>query len=293
MLLPDSSRNRLIGIGIVSGAYFCFAVLDTSAKWLVGSLPVLEVVWLRFVTHVLFMLVPMARQGGITLRGVTRPGLQLARALMLPTMTAMNFWALQYLQLAETGSVQFAVPILVAVFAAWLLGERLDKGRWTAIVIGFCGVLVIIRPGTQGFHPAIFLAVCNAVLYALFNLLTRRLAATDPPAATNVLSAFGAVVVIAPFALSVWVTPATPLQWTLIALTGLAGGTGHLCLAHAHRYAPASTLAPFLYQQILYMTLMGFLVFGDVPGTAVLTGAAIVVASGLYLLLREQRADAA
>ncbi len=288
MLLPDSSRNRLIGIGIVSGAYFCFAVLDTSAKWLVSSLPVLEVVWLRFVTHVLFMLIPMSRQGGITLSGIRRPGLQLLRALMLPTMTAMNFWALQYLQLAETGSIQFAVPILVALFAAWLLGERLDKGRWAAVIVGFVGVLVIVRPGTQGFHPAILLSIFNAVLYALFNLLTRSLAATDPPAATNVLSAFGAVVLIAPFALSVWVTPTTPMQWVLVALTGLAGGTGHLCLAHAHRYAPTSTLAPFLYQQILYMTLLGFLVFGDVPGTAVLTGAAIVVASGLYLLLRER-----
>ena len=288
LLLPDSSRNRLLGIGIVSGAYFCFAVLDTSAKWLVQGLPVLEVVWLRFVTHVIFMLVPMARDGGFRLGGVRRPGLQAARALMLSTMTAMNFWALQYLQLAETGSVQFAVPILVALFAAWLLHERLDAGRWTAVIIGFAGVLVIMRPGTQGFHPAILLAVCNAVLYALFNLLTRRLAETEAPSTTNVLSALGAVVLIAPFALSVWVTPSTALQWALIALTGLAGGTGHLCLAHAHRYAPASTLAPFLYQQILYMTLLGFLVFGDVPGSAVLAGAGIVVASGLYLLLRER-----
>ena len=292
MLLPDSARNRLLGIAIVSGAYFCFAVLDTAAKALVRGLPVLEVVWLRFAAHTLFMLVPMARDSGLSLGGVQRPGLQLLRAVMLSTMTAMNFWALQYLQLAETGSVQFAVPILVALFAAWLLGERLDRGRWTAVITGFAGVLVIMRPGTQGFHPAILLAVCNAVLYALFNLLTRRLAATDEPSTTNVLSALGAVVLIAPFAFSVWVTPSTALQWGLVALTGLAGGTGHLCLAHAHRYAPASTLAPFLYQQILYMTLLGYLVFGDVPGTAVLAGAGIVVASGLYLLWREQRSRA-
>lgn len=289
MLLPDSSRNRLIGIGIVSGAYFCFAVLDASAKWLVRALPVLEVVWLRFAAHVLFMLVPMARAGELTLRGVRSPGLQLLRALMLATMTALNFWALQYLQLAETGSVQFAVPILVALFAAWLLGERLDTGRWIAVLAGFAGVLVIMRPGTQGFHPAILLAVCNAVLYALFNLLTRRMAASEPPAMTNVLSALGAVVLIAPFAISVWVTPESPGQWAVIALAGLAGGTGHLCLAHAHRFAPASALAPFLYQQILYMTLLGWLVFGDVPGTAVLGGAGIVVASGMYLLWRERR----
>lgn len=288
MLLPDSSRNRLLGIAIVSGAYLCFAVLDTSAKWLVKSLPVFEVVWLRFVTHVLFMLVPMARAGGRKLHRVRRPGLQLLRAAMLCCMTGLNFWALQYLQLAETGAIQFAVPILVALFAAWLLGERLDVGRWAAVLAGFAGVLVIVRPGTAGFHPAMLIALCNAVVYALFNLLTRRLAATDPPAVTNLLSGVGAVVVIAPFALSVWVTPTEPLQWLLIALTGLAGGTGHLCLAHAHRYAPASTLAPFLYQQILYMTLLGYLVFGDVPRAAVVAGAGIVIASGLYLLWRER-----
>lgn len=289
LLLPDSSRNRLIGIAIVSGAYLCFAVLDTTAKWLVRSLPVVEVVWLRFVTHVLFMAAPMARAGGLALSAVRRPWLQFVRALMLCAMTGINFWALQYLQLAETGSVQFAVPILVALLGAWLLGERLDRGRWIAVLAGFAGVLVIMRPGTQAFHPAILLAVFNAVLYALFNLLTRRLAATDPPAVTNVLSALGAVVLLAPFALSAWVTPSTPAQWALIALTGLAGGTGHLCLAQAHRFAPASTLAPFLYQQIVYMTLLGFLVFGDLPGSAVVTGAAIVIASGAYLLWRERR----
>ena len=288
VLLPDSSRNRLIGIGLASGAYLCFAVLDASAKWLVRSLPVLEVVWLRFVWHVLLMALPMARDGSLSLRGVRRPGLQLLRAGMLCSMTGLNFWALQYLQLAETGAVQFAMPILVALFAAWLLGERLDAGRWAAVLAGFAGVLVIMRPGTQGFHPAILLSVVNAVIYALFNLLTRRLAATDEPGLTNLLSACGAVVLIAPFALSVWVAPATPAQWALIALTGLAGGTGHLCLAHAHRFAPASALAPFMYQQILYMVLLGFLVFGDLPGTAVVAGAAIVIASGLYLLWRER-----
>ena len=182
------------------------------------------------------------------------------------------------------------MPILVALLAAWLLRERLDAGRWVAVITGFAGVLLIMRPGTQGFHPAILLSVVNAVIYALFNLLTRTLAASDPPAVTNMLSAAGAVVLIAPFALSVWETPSSLAQWALIAFIGLTGGTGHLCLAHAHRFAPASTLAPFLYQQILYMTLFGFLVYGDVPATAVLTGAAIVVASGFYLLLRERRA---
>ncbi|MCL4743975.1 MAG: DMT family transporter [Burkholderiaceae bacterium] len=289
MLFPDSARNRLYGIGLASAAYLCFATLDASAKLLVRTLPVLEVVWLRFVVHALIMALPMARSGELHLDGVRRPWLQFVRALMLPAMTALNFWALQYLQLAETGAVQFAVPIMIALFAAWLLRERLDAGRWLAIIIGFAGVLVIVRPGTQGFHPAILLALGNAVLYALFNLLTRQLAATDPPAVTNLLSALGAAVLIAPFAVSFWQTPQTLAEWFLILLMGSAGGAGHLWLAQAHRYAPASTIAPFMYQQILYMMLFGWLLFGDFPGAAVLGGAAIVVASGLYLLWRERR----
>ena len=290
MLLPDSSRNRLIGIGIVSFAYFSFALLDACAKWLVQSLPVPQVVTLRFGAHVLLMLLLMTRTGELKgPRTIRAPRLQALRALMLATMTGMNFWALQYLQLAETGSIQFAVPILVALFAAWLLGERLDTGRWIAVLVGFAGVLVIMRPGTQGFHPAILLAVINAVLYAMFNLLTRKLPASDPPAITNVLSAAGSVVLMAPFAIANWVTPPSAMHWLVILLAGFAGGLGHLCLAHAHRFAPASTLAPFLYQQILFMTLFGFLVFGDLPSSAVLSGAAIVVASGLYLLWRERR----
>lgn len=290
MLFPDSARNRLLGIGLASAAYFCFATIDVCAKYLVQSLPVLQVVWLRFVVHALLMALPAARGGdSLRWREVRSPWLQALRAMMLPAMTALNFWALQYLDLAVTGSVQFAVPILVALFAAWLLAERLDIGRWIAVLVGFTGVLVIVRPGTEGFHPAILISLANAVLYALFNLLTRRLVATDPPAVTNMLSALGAAVLIAPFALAVWQAPATMLQWVVIVVMGAAGGAGHLWLAQAHRYAPASTIAPFMYQQILYMVMYGWLVFGNLPGAAVLGGGAIVVASGLYLLWREQQ----
>jgi drug/metabolite transporter (DMT)-like permease len=173
----DTARNRLIGIGILSGTFVFFAVLDTGAKWLVRTLPVVEVVWLRFLAHVLFTGALLAPRHGLALVRTRRPGLQLLRAGLLPTMTALNFWALQYLQLAETGAIQFTVPILIALFAAPLLGERLDGTRWAAIVAGFLGVLIIVRPGTQGFHPALLLSLANAVLYAIFNLATRSLAA--------------------------------------------------------------------------------------------------------------------
>jgi drug/metabolite transporter (DMT)-like permease len=287
MLKTDTARNRLIGIGIISITFLSFAILDTSAKWLVATLPVMQVVWLRFLFHVIFSALLLGPRSGLSLVRTRRPGLQLLRSMMLPAMTALNFWALQYLQLAETGAIQFAVPILIAVFGA-LLGERLDRGRWIAVMVGFVGVMLIVRPGTEGFHPALLLSLGNAVLYALFNLLTRKLVGTESPEATQFLSALGAAVVFAPLAFAVWRDPASTSDWAIVMLAGLSGGAGHYLLAVAHRYAPATVLAPFMYQQILWMSLLGYLVFGDVPGPAVVAGTLVVVASGLYLLYRER-----
>ena len=288
LLHLDSGRNRLIGIAMVSAAVIFFSILDTCAKWLVQSLPLLQVVFLRFLGHTVFtaaVMVPISRMNLLRTR---RPWLQLLRAMMLPSMTAMNFWALQYLQLAETGAIMFLAPVVVAFLGVHVLGERLDTGRWIAIVVGFVGVVVILQPGGRGFHPAMLVSVVQTLMYACFILLTRFLASVDRPESTNFLSALGSTVVLAPFALVVWRMPTSTLEWFLVALTGIAGGLGHYLLAIAHRFAPASTLSPFIYQQILYMSLLGYVVFNDVPRPAVVLGAVIVIASGLYLLMRER-----
>lgn len=289
MLKTDSRRSRRIGIGLVTLATFCFALLDACAKWLVQDLPVVEVVWLRFVTHVVLMALILAPVHGRQLLRMHSPRLHLLRAALLASMTGLNFWALQYLQLAEIGAIQFSVPILIALLSAWWLGERLDARRWVAITGGFLGVLLVIRPGSQAFHPAILLSVANALLYAAFNLLTRRMAATESPQALQLLSALGAAVVLAVPALLQWQWPPDGLSWALIGLCGLMGGVGHLFVAMAHRYASAAVLGPFLYQQILYMTLWGWLVFSQVPDAFVVAGAGVVVVSGLYLLMLEWR----
>ena len=267
----------------------CFSALDTTAKWLVLSLPVFQVVWLRFLTHSLLGLALLAPRYGMRLVRVQQPKLQALRALMLAVLTGLNFWALRYLQLDVTAAIQFSVPIMIALISARWLGERLDARSWIAIVLGFGGVLLIVRPGSQAFHPAIVLSILNAVLYAAFNLLTRRLAATELPAATQLLSAIGATVLLTPLGLLQWKTPEDWLSWMLVLSMGLVGGLGHLMVAQAHRYASAAVLAPFLYQQIVYMGFLGWLVFGHVPDLAVVSGAAIVTFSGLYLLYREFR----
>ena len=290
MLHADSARNRLTGIGLVSLTYLLFTLLDGSAKWLVQTVPVLVVVWLRFVIHTLIASALLFPVRGMALVRTQHLRWHLLRGLMFIAMTGLNFWALQYLQLTVTALIFFLVPILVALLSAPLLGEKLDARRWAAIVMGFAGVLVVVRPGSEAFHPAILLALVNAGLYAIFNLMTRKLAAYDPPETIQFLPAVVASVVLAPFALAAWQSPQGWFEWFMLCMLGIFGGTGHYLLAMAHRYAPASTLAPFLYQQILYMALFGYLVFGNVPDKETWIGAAIVVASGLYLFSRERRA---
>lgn len=288
MLHADNPRNRLVGIGLVSLTYVFFTLLDGSAKWLVGGMPVIMVVWLRFVMHALIggaVLFPMR---GLALVRTRYWRWHLVRAAMFVGMTGINFWALQYLQLTVTSSIFFTVPILIALMSAALLGEKLDRGRWAAILVGFAGVLVIVRPGSASFHPAMLGSLANAVLYSVFMLTTRRLAAYESPETIQYLPAVGAAVLLTPFALAAWQWPASALEWTIACLLGALGATGHYLLALAHRYAPASVIAPFLYQQVLYMALFGYVVFGDVPAPAVWLGAGIVVASGLYLFYRER-----
>ncbi len=291
-MLHSSARHRRLGIGLITLTTLAFALLDTSAKWLVTSLPVLQVVWLRFLAHSLFSVAVFAPRMGFELVRWREPRLQALRGVMLATMTGLNFWALQYLQLAETGAIQFSVPILIAVLSAWWLGEHLDARRWAAIALGFVGVLVIIRPGSQAFHPAMLLTIGNAILYALFNMLTRHLASSEHPATTQLASAAVSTAVLTPFALWSWQTPATGWHWAVLAVAGLSGGAGHYFAAQAHRFASAAALGPFLYQQILYMTFCGWLVFDQTPDHAVVVGATVVVASGLYLLWREFRDNA-
>jgi drug/metabolite transporter (DMT)-like permease len=288
LLHADSARNRLTGIGLVSLTYLLFSLLDGSAKWLVGSMPVIMVVWLRFATHVVVAGAVLFPIKGMALVQTRHWRWHLVRALMFMAMTGINFWALQYLQLTVTSSIFFSVPLIIALASASFLGEKLASGKWVAIITGFAGVLVIVRPWGAEFHPAMLASMVNALLYAIFMMMTRRLAAYDSPETIQYLPAVGAAIGLAPFAIAAWEMPDTWLEWTVACLMGVLGGLGHYLLALAHRYAPASVIAPFLYQQVIYMALFGYLVFGDVPSGWVWLGATVVIGSGLYLFARER-----
>ncbi|WP_248306798.1 DMT family transporter [Bosea sp. AAP35] len=286
--LPETRRSRLIAIGLICGAVLFFALLDASAKWLSDHMDPVQAVFARYagsMVLVLMLLNPWSHPGVLRTK---RPVLQGVRSLLLLGSTILNFIAIKYLQLAETVSIMFAGPLLVALVAGPLLGEWPGPRRLAAIAVGFLGVLVITRPGFGGMHPAAILSVFGCICYSFYALATRQLAAFDPPETTMVYSGVAGTIGMLPLIPFFWTTPQSPLVWAIMLGTGLLGGFGHWLLILAHRLAPATVLAPFIYSQIVWMILLGWFVFGQFPDRWTFVGAGIVIASGLYLLYRER-----
>jgi len=197
------------------------------------------------------------------------PKLQVLRGLLLMASTALNFTAIMYLQLAQTAAIFFSIPLWVCALSVPILGEKVGLRRWIAVAIGFLGVLVIMRPGTGFFHWAMLLSVMASLCGAIY------------------VGLVGAAAAALPLPL-VWKTP-HGLEWLMLGFMGLAGTIGHFMLIQAHRLAPASALAPYMYTQIVWMIAIGYFAFGDVPDLWTLVGAAIVVASGLFVFAGEAR----
>jgi drug/metabolite transporter (DMT)-like permease len=281
-------RRRLVGVGLMCVALMCFSGLDASAKWLSRSVDPLLSVWWRYMASVALV--------SLAINPFTQPGvlrtnrllLQVVRSLLLFLSTALNFTSLQYLQLAETMSIVFATPLLVALLAGPLLGEWVGPRRLAAIGVGFLGVLVITRPGLGTIHPAALLSVAGSVAYALYAIMTRILASHDSSQTTMVYSGLAGVVVMTPLLPFVWTTPSSLLTWVLLVATGGFGALGHWLLILAHARAPAPILSAFIYTQIVWMLALGYIIFGDWPDYWTLAGSGIVIASGLYLLYRER-----
>jgi len=280
--------QRLTGIALMCAAVACFALLDTTAKYLSLSMSTLQVVWARYTGAFLF---PFLVSNPWTRPGLTRTGrpvLQIFRSVLLLSSTLCNFAALRYLQLDEAIALIFSTPFFVAALSGPLLGERVRWRRWTAIAVGFLGVLVVTRPGAGSFQPAALLSLSAALFYALYSLATRILARTDSNETTLFYSNIVGAAALMPVVPLVWTTPDDPLVIALMISTGAVGSVGHYLLIAAHRLAPAAVLSPFIYSEIVLVTALGYLVFGDLPNRFTLAGAAIVVASGLYIIHRER-----
>ncbi|MFW5833286.1 MAG: DMT family transporter [Pseudomonadota bacterium] len=285
--VAEAVPMQAIVLGLV--AFLCFGLLEGTAKYL-GTLgfPLVAVVWFRYMGQVVLSGLMLGRASPIDVWRCARPRLQILRGLLLFGATAFNFTAIRYLRLDETGAINFAIPLLVAAFAVPILGERVGPRRWAAIVVGFLGVLVIVRPTPELFQPAALLSLAAAICGAFYVLLTRIVARTDGHLTSNLYAAVVGAAVTTPLVPFFWQQP-VGWEWLLLAGLGLFGGLGHYLLTAAHRYAAAPVLAPLWYTQIVWLIGIGYLVFGDVPDSLTVTGAAIVVASGLYVSYRERR----
>lgn len=287
IVAPIEDRT-LSGIALMLLALLAFTGIDSCAKWLVlHGLPTPEVVFVRYLGHLL-LVVALALPAQEPFLGTENLGAVLVRGAFLLLSTILNFIALGHLPLTMTAAIFFSSPLWICLLSIPLLGEEVGPRRWAAMLVGFLGVLVVTRPWTGPVHWAVVFSVGAALSGAFYSILTRRLAGRDSTATQQFYAALLATLGMAPLALPGWTWPASPGTWFAFLAIGVFGWAGHQILIIAHRYAPASTLAPISYVQILYMTASSWIIFAQPPDAWVLTGAAIVAASGLYIWLRER-----
>ena len=232
-------------------AVAAFSGIDASGKYLMQFMDPIQVVWARYTgafVLALFFLNPVSTPGMLVTR---RPWLQVGRSALLLLSTALNFSALQFMQLDEVLSIMFATPFIVAVLSGPLLGEWVGWRRWVAICVGFLGVLLVVRPGYGGFHPAALLAVGSAICYAFYVISTRVLSKSDSSATTLFYSNLVGVSAMLPIVPFFWTTPPSLFVIGIMVVIGAFGSIGHYLLIRGHRLAPASTLAPFIYTQMV------------------------------------------
>jgi drug/metabolite transporter (DMT)-like permease len=286
-------QHPLRGILLIMTAVAMFTVMDSMAKYLARFYPVPGIVWARYALHVAFLVLLL----GPRLRGrlvrTERLGLQVLRGLVLAAASMFFFSALKFMPLAEASSITFVAPIVVTLASALLLKERIEPAKWIAVGAGFVGVLIIIRPGTGVFRAVALLPLGTAVCMAAYAILTRKLARVENPYTTLFYSGLVGAVVLAAVLPFAWVTPTTPLHIALLAAIGLIGGGSHLVLIRAYEHAPASRLAPFSYTQLVWVLVLGYLVFGDFPDRWALLGIAVIAASAIYLATHQRFAGSA
>jgi drug/metabolite transporter (DMT)-like permease len=286
---PPIDDRRLFGIGLVLLGYAGFTGIDTSAKYLAAhGIPTFEIVFVRHIVQLLLIVAIFMPSRGMTLFRSNSLPLNFGRAMGLLGSSVFNFLAVSYLPLTVTGSIMFLQPLLLVALSIPMLGEKVGWRRWLAIVVGFIGILIIVRPGSATFHPAVGLSLLAATSGAFYLLFTRRLATIDTVATQQFYAPLICAVIVAPLALTNWVWPSDPGTWFAFAMIGVFGMVGHQLATAAHRLAPASVLAPFGYSQIITLSLTSWLIFAQPPSIWLYIGGPIVIGSGLYIWLRER-----
>jgi drug/metabolite transporter (DMT)-like permease len=281
-------NNTSRGIGLFCLNVFFGTLVDAPAKFLQhAEVPIFTVVFLRYsVALVALVCLFVWRQEWPQRSHNIR--VNLLRGALLTSSTFANFYAVGHLPLALVVSINFAAPLIACALAPFLLGEHVGPRRWAAVIVGFLGILIIVRPGTESFQPAMVFSLFNALVMALYQIFTRKAGFRDAPE-TGLLWVFAVGLAVSTLLLPQGLSPpAFGWLWAVALLMGTCGLLAHLVISHALRLAPASLLAPFGYTQIIWMTISGIVLFGDWPDQTTLLGAAIVIASGIYVWHRER-----
>lgn len=289
--LAPAADDRRRGILLMVAAMVCIALVDAAAKHLGARLSALQVVWGYYAAFVVaFAAVPsLAGRSWRHVAATRRPGLQILRAAVLIGSLGCLFSALPYLPLADATAISFASPLFVAILSIPLLGERVGPHRWAAVLVGFAGVAIVVRPGAALFQWAALLPLIGAVFFALYQILTRTLARIDDPLTTLLYTGGGGFVLTSLAVGLVWQMP-SGADLGVFAIMGVLGVVAHFLIVRAFGLAPAALIAPFNYTRIVWAVLLGFALFGDVPDALSLLGSALIVGSGLYILVRERMA---
>jgi drug/metabolite transporter (DMT)-like permease len=292
LTVSPSLNSPLYGIGLMIIMTACFSSLDASAKYATNDLPLWMVLWGRYVFHFLFSMVFFLRRAPRDIVFTKNLKLQIFRSVII-FCAGVTFWAgLMYLPLADCTVITFVAPLLVTILSVFLLGEKFGFHRWGSVIIGLLGVIFVIRPGMGIAHWAVILPLFAALFYATVLITTRVLGQRENVLTTLFYTSIGGLILSSVMVLFFWKTP-SPMQWLLLMWLGLLGAVGHFFMIKAFEKAPASLLAPFNYASLIWATLLGFFLFGDLPDAWTIFGAAIIISSGLYLVRRESGAAVA
>ena len=284
---PQRTDRPFRGIVLVVTSTVFLGCSDALAKYLTVSLPAVEIAWIRFLVFVLIMTPAiLLRRGGNVLR-TSRPGIQVLRGIGLVSSSLFFIWGLGYLPIAEASATAFVAPVFVTCLSIMVLAEKVGIRRWIATIVGLIGVLIVVRPGTSAVHPAAFFPIVSALGWAFALVLTRQISGTDRPVTTMAYSAIAGLVLLSVLAPFFWVTP-TWQQVGIAVLIGISSTAGHWIVVLAYRHADASVLAPFTYSQLVWVSLLGFIMFAEIPDRWTVLGACIIISSGLYIAHRER-----
>jgi len=290
---PYTAGRDQPGLGILMSlaATMLFSILWSCVKDLSERYPVYEVTFFRnffAIIPVAIMLAPRRSWGMLRVRRVSG---HIWRAVISVVGMVLGFLSYHLMPLADAVAISFMSPLVVTALSVPLLGERVGIHRWSAVIIGFAGVLVIVNPSRGMFTPGVVVAICGAIASAVAAITIRQLNRTDPPLTiVFYFTVFSTVLTALPLPF-LWIMPSGS-DWGLLVLMGLTGGVGQYLMTRAFGLAPAAVISPFNYSGLLWATLMGWFLWNDVPQTHVFVGAAVVIASGIYILLRETRKQA-